>query len=187
MILVKSICKAIEDYSVLQGSLSHSHPSSHVNDMRSLQEGISEGVRCFLSPARNTDRQLKRQTPAVRLQVATPNPSSLSAACPISPSVSAHWHAQSGHAFPRQQITKSSKCFPSTDRIAHPWGHMAVGPPSYQSAPGGSQSHFAASEHQHHSRHGQLASPSSRGHPLLGFRSTAQRHSSVQSGADTSK
>lgn len=47
MILIKSICKAIKDYSVLQGSLSHFHSSSHMNDMRSLQEGISKGVRCL--------------------------------------------------------------------------------------------------------------------------------------------
>lgn len=38
VILIKCICEAIADYTVLQWSLSHFHPSSHVNYMRSLQE-----------------------------------------------------------------------------------------------------------------------------------------------------
>lgn len=128
MILIKSICKAIKDYSVLQRSLSHFHPSSHVNDMRCLQEGISKGVRSFISLVHNTARQLKRQTPALWLQVDTPNPGSppsslLHLSRPVSPSWPVH--------FPSSK-SPSSKCFLSIDQINRPWGHMATGLPSYQ-------------------------------------------------------
>lgn len=107
MILIKCICKAIKDYSVLQGSLSHFHPSSHVNHMRCLQEGIVKGVRCFISPVHNTARELKRQTPVMRLQVATPNPSSLRG-CPLRLSLRSlpAGVVSLACAFPQQQITR---------------------------------------------------------------------------------
>lgn len=163
MILIKSICKAIKDYSVLQRSLSHFYPSSHVNDMRSLQEGILRRVRSFISLVHNTARQLKRQTPALWLQVDTPNPGSpLGSLLHLYPLVSPSWpvHVPSSGS-PR------CKCFLSIDQINRLWGHMATGPLSYQAALGGSQSHFTASKRQHHSQHRKLASPSTRHLPLL--------------------
>ena len=81
------------------------------------------------------------------------------------PPESASWSVWPVH-FPASR-SPSSKCFLSSDRINHPWGHTAVGPPSYQSALGGSRSHSAASQHQHHSQRGQLVSPDRRGRPLL--------------------
>lgn len=59
----------------------------------------------------------------------------------------------------------SSRCFLSTNQINCPWGHTAMGPPSYQSALGVLYS--AASQHHHRSQHRQLASPSRRGRTLL--------------------
>lgn len=128
MILIKSICEAIKDYSVLQGSLSHLHPSSHVNYMRSLQEGISKGVRCFLSPVCNTARQLKRQTPALRLQVATPNPGSLpSCLLCLSPRSLLAGRLCLACAFPRQQITKHQMFSLHTSNQSYlgPYGHSS--------------------------------------------------------------
>lgn len=107
MILIKSICKAIKDYSVLQRSLSHFDPRSHVNDMRSLQENASEGVRWFVSPVHNTARQQKRQTSALCLQAATPNPGSLPRLqlCLSLQSLPAGTDCLAS-AFPQLQITK---------------------------------------------------------------------------------
>lgn len=166
MILIKSICKAIEDYSVLQGSFSHFNPSSHVNDMRSLQEGILTGVRWFLSPVYTEEAD-----PCSGAAGCCPKSwQSPPAPCSASPSsLLLVWSVWPLHLLSSR--SPSNGCFLSTDLIYHPWSCTAMDPSSLS----GSQLHSAASECKHDSWH-----PAEQATPFLSIRSLPQHHYLIQ-------